>query len=237
MGKLLSTKNFFEFFVKDIKFRGREDVIKLVESDPKRPLLWLAQHGPAHSWFVIPGAIARAFEGYEWMRERRPLILFHELVYKIPILSSLAFSFLEGERPKSFLQIIKWVKEKKYTDIGTMPEGVNCNFLFDRPIGPFMFHGGLYLALLLDMPIVLMVHRGLEDWSKEIKISNFFSRKGFYLPLFPKKIEDLRVDFFIYTPSIELKDIRNKSKKEMNWILGLESEKMRVKMLDHYTYL
>jgi hypothetical protein len=219
-------------FIKEIELHGVEYLLDKKE----RPIFYIGQHGSALGWLAL-ALVNRVFWSHYGVK-RTPAIVFHPLVFRIPLLKSLASRFSSGFKITNFFQLIKLVEKGKVLEMGSCPESSNCNFSYDEPVAPFKFKEWIHLALRMGKDIILVVHSGTEEWQKTFKLPFSLGEiSGINIPLAVRRIEKLRVKMIPYNPPYDAKDFKLFSKSEQTQIVNSECEKIREIMIEEFKNL
>lgn len=176
---------------------------------------------------------------------RKPLAIMWRLFYRIPVWKYVIQYLTQVDHGMGFDECIVKMKNEDFTDLLVMPEGENCNFGNGVDIEPFLSPRFIELALQLDIPILILVHHGSEQWAKTITIpkgldplfralpKKDFARieqtRRLSLPSRTSQIDELRVTYSLYHPTIRLEDLPDK-REERRAVLAEEAEKVRTVM-------
>jgi 1-acyl-sn-glycerol-3-phosphate acyltransferase len=212
------------------------------------PLSWL----PAISLLTV-NACARGGGA------RKPLGVMDRLLYRIPGLSKVAKFMGQTEAPKSFDELVDHLSRSEQTDLVVFPEGSNCFFGEPDQVQEFRSPRFVEIAVRLNLPILVCVHRGSESWARALPVapqlmmglgflppvaSDFLTerlmRSGqFTMPVLPRPMKKFRMLCELYRPELKLLELAEND-DERRTQLEEESERIRIKMkelldeLDHH---
>ena len=216
-----------------------DDMQKILEQNPQ--LLIALNHGPMLGPAAAIIALTALFmaNGGE---NRKPLAIMWRLFYRIPIWKYVIQYLTQVDHGLGFDECIEKMNNEGFTDLLVMPEGENCNFGNGVDIEPFLSPRFIEIALKLEIPILVLVHHGSEQWAKTISVSKgmrqllrglpkkdyarLVQTRRLSIPLRTSQIDELKVMYKLYTPTISLSDLPADVKKRRA-MLAQEAEHVR----------
>ena len=239
--KILS--HYLKIPVKDFNLQGLENLEPFMGPPEKHsaPLVWLLQHGAMLSWLVVPAIIQKVlFEQFpSWAEQRKYQIYYQKILGKIPIFNKIAKFIGPHGKETNVKQVKELLQKGKLTDVGTMPEGENCCLDFGEAIAPFIHAGLIKVALELQLPIVIVTHKGTEAWSLKVghpliehlypKIPLPFSygARGIQVPVPFMRIKQLSISCGIYHTSVSKETFNAHNNNEKSYICIEEVAKVQ----------
>lgn len=228
-----------------ISFQEKPDVMrKILKDHPK--LLIAMNHGPMLGPMAAIMALAELYMASEG-ENRKPLAIMWRQFYRIPIWKYVIQYLTQVDHGLGFDECIEKMKNEGFTDLLVMPEGENCNFGNGVDIEPFLSPRFIELALQLDVPILILVHHGSEQWAKTISISKRLAplfrvlpkkdyarivrTRRLSLPTRASQIDDLKVAYTLYQPALRLTDLPEDRASRRD-ALAEEAMKVRAIMQD-----
>lgn len=206
---------------RSISFKEKPEVMrKILRKNPK--LLVAMNHGPILGPMAAIIALAALYKesGGE---NRKPLAIMWRQFYRIPVWKYVIQYLTQVDHGLGFDECIDKMRNEEFTDLLVMPEGENCNFGNGVDIEPFLSPRFIELALQLNIPILILVHHGSEQWAKTISISKrlkpFFrvlpkkdyarieQTRRLSLPIRTSQIDELKVVYKLYQPVLRLCDL------------------------------
>lgn len=212
---------------------------EILKQHPK--LLVAMNHGPMLGPAAAIIALA-ALYNESGGKNRKPLAIMWRLFYKIPVWKYVIQYLTQVDHGMGFDECVEKMSNEEFTDLLVMPEGENCNFGNGIDIEPFLSPRFIEIALRLNIPILVLVHHGSEQWAETISVSRglknilrILPKKDFArieqtrrlsIPKTTRQIDELKVTYQLYEPSISLADLPDEPKQRRE-VLQKEAEKVR----------
>jgi hypothetical protein len=141
---------------------------------------------------------------------------------------------------------VKLLTESDFTDCVIMPEGEYCNFGNGIDVQPFLSPKFIELAIRAKTPVLVVAQKGSEVWSWPIEMSDSLMGLADWLPVnlktglkrsrilnipkpWRKKINELRLSFYLYHPKLTEWDLDKDDTKRLRQ-LKVEANKVRSRM-------
>lgn len=156
-------------FVKRVSYDSEVELWRVMQDYPQ--VIHVMNHGPMFGpWPAAAYLAKKAVDNGGG--DRTPFAMFHRIFFKIPIVNRVIRKRLNSPRAFSFEEVLEHFRAGLYTDFMVLPEGDNCNYGNLEEIRPFRSHRYLELAVLLEAPILITIHRGTESWATQIALDN-----------------------------------------------------------------
>lgn len=207
-------------------------------------------HGSMHSLLaLLPVLIEATYE--HGLQELRPGIMWYWAVKYVPIINRLAKRVSFGNVATSVDEAVEHLKRGRISMYGTMPEGINCVFEFDHPLGPFEKNGLIVVGLKARSKFILCIHKGTESWYEGTRLplgprwrkglsfllgESMMGARFLRVPRLPEKV-DLRVKFVRYEPSITYEEYAAQESAARRRLIAAEAERMRCVMQEEFDRL
>jgi hypothetical protein len=203
--------------IEKVNFIGESDLKRAVE----QPRLVVAlNHATPLSW--IPAITTLALETVKaGGGDRTPRGVVDRWFYNNPLTNPLAEYLTQSKVPQNFEDLLQHFSESEKTDLVIFPEGAHSFFGDLTEIQKFRSGRFVELALRAQAPILVVAHRGSENWSRPLQLpeqmavlaqiarplSPFFARmlstsQVFNLPKLPRKIVQFQMSCALYEPSL-----------------------------------
>jgi hypothetical protein len=177
--------------------------------------------------------------------DRKPIVIMWRMFYQIP-LYKYAFQYIsQVDRGLNFGEFLCKMKEEGFTDLYVKPEGENCNYGDGVEIQPFLSPRFVEFALELNSPILVVVHKGSEQWAKTVPVSDRFDvllkrlpKKSYdrivesrllSIPFLVKRLPELKVKYKLYQPQIAASNLKGDI-AQRNALLESEAKNVRILM-------
>jgi len=178
--------------------------------------------------------------------KRIPFGLTWRTFYEIPVTKQIFTYLTQVDHGLSFESASSLLSDNDFTDCFIMPEGELCNFGNGVDLQPFLSPRFVELAIRNNIPILVVVHQGAENWAWPLKINDKYKGLFNWLPnnmkdsfdqsgiiSIPKplkrKLNKVFMSVCLHKPSLKLTDL--KEDKDQRLIqLTAESNKIRTKM-------
>lgn len=173
---------------------------------------------------------------------RKPLVIMWRLFYKMPVYKYAIQYITQVDRGHNFDEFLEKMQNDGFTDLLVKPEGENCNYGDGLEIQPFLSPRFIEFALRLNTPVLVVVHKGSENWAKTIPVSSRLDgllsklpKKSFdritetrllSVPFLIRRLKDLKVSYQLYQPTISVEDLSD-NRDERNAQLNIEAENVR----------
>ena len=174
--------------------------------------------------------------------ERKPIAIMWRLFYHIPLYKYAIQYITQVDRGLNFDEFLEKMENEGFTDLFVKPEGENSNYGNGLDIEPFLSPRFVEFSLRLNVPILVLVHKGSENWAKTIPVSNKLDRvlsklpkKSFdriketrllSIPTLLKRLKELKVMYKLYHPEITMADLPS-DLEQRKALLSQESDKVR----------
>jgi len=252
----MSIKNFYDYaglsnLIKGLCYNSvklspeSEDLAVILEENPR--LLCVANHGPMFG----PAPALAAFIELQLKNggaRRSPLIVIWKYFYKYPVTRKIASYLSQTSRILHADEFIERYQSKRFSDIIVFPEGENCNFGNGNDIQPFLSPKFVEIAININTPVLIYVHKGTEHWAKTRKINRRFEQLIKLFPervhhmfdesstintprIFTKKIDHITCCFQLHQLSLTLDEFNQHYAEEKQELLLQEADKIREKMV------
>ena len=232
------------FYISDVKISNHSDHLgEILEQHPQ--LIIVMNHGP------MMGAIAGLIGLADTFQQRGgasrvPFGITWRNFYRLPISKQVLTFLTQLDHGVSFDEAMSLIQSKQFSDCVIMPEGALCNFGNGVKIVDFLSPRFIELAIRNQIPILLFVHQGSEDWAWPLSIDSRLLPLFRWLPkhmadtlkhtktlsipkLFKRKLDTLRVSFTLYTPRLTLNQLSS-DKFERQQQLSGEAEQVKLGM-------
>lgn len=230
------------------------ETLRTAMQEPK--LIHVMNHGPMAAPYIAGAVVAeeivRAGGG-----ERIPLAIFHRRMMRYQFFRDYFQQHFGATPPLRFEEIVSQFGTGPFSDFVVLPEGANELYGDMRWMRPFKSHRYLELAILLDAPLLLTVHRGTENWSTALRLDDgslttlgmlspaitrrILPTRTLNLPGLPMPIPQLLVTHQLYWPRLQgselaatgaerYRQIRQESqlvRQQMNALLAQLDEHLR----------
>lgn len=231
----------YKSFVDQFEFQSNIDFAEIM----KQPRLVIAlNHSTPLSW--LPAASALAVQALKCGGGHRiPRGIMDHWFYSTPLTRFIAQYFSQSEKPLKFDELLQEFKSSEHSDIVIFPEGANTFFCNSNEIEEFRSSRFVELAIRAKAPLLLVTHKGSENWSIPLKISadwaslllpysSFFGPKllqkqSINLPLIPQKIPQFKMNCELYWPELTLDELSEDS-ATLRTQISNEAGKVRVRM-------
>ncbi len=233
----------YDSFVENSEFHSTPDFAEIM----KLPRMVVAfNHSTPFSWIPAAGLLTKEACAHGGA-DRIPIGIADKWLYSNPITKIMAEYLTQSDRHLSFDEIVEKFQHSERMDLAVMPEGANTFFGNVHEVQTFRSPRFVEIAVLSQAPILLVVHKGSEQWSVPIQLpsdiakwilpfSKFFGQKllnneALNLPLPLNKIPKFSMTCELYQPSLT-KEQLSTSADEKRQLLCTESEKIRIRMND-----
>ena len=170
-----------KFIAHETRFRCRPSLAGILSENPR--LVVAISHSTPLSW--LPAiALLSTRTSAKGGADRVPVGVVDKFFYHVPVLREVAKYFSQSERPLTFSEFIEHFEKLQGADIVLFPEGSNCFFGEPEEVQEFRSSRFVELAVRVDAPILIAVHRGSEDWAKAFPVPKAFLDKLKILPAF-----------------------------------------------------
>jgi len=237
-----------ERFIQDIELKkgipALEDVFK-----KEKKLVIITNHGPFLGPIAYAIAVAKIF--FEHGGAYRTSIgMAHRNLYKIPVMKQCITFMSQLDRPYAIDEVIQHHQLGKFHDFHMMPEGQNTLFSNGVDIQPFSSPKFIEIALMVEAPILIIVHQGSEQWAYPLKIHDKLmmlfaalppsvfqkinTNKMVSVPLLMKKLPKLKVCYKLYFPRLKLDTLSHslEPRQEQLWKEANKVRNMMIKMME-----
>ncbi|MCE3009102.1 MAG: hypothetical protein LW875_00635 [Proteobacteria bacterium] len=212
-------KALFDSIVEKSSFYSETPLGSILQN-PK--LLVLVNHSTPLSWIPSVSFLCQQVVQHGGTH-RRPRGIADRWFYSNPLTTVLAEYLTQSSKPETFDEIISHFSEAKDTDLVIFPEGANTFFGELSEIQPFRSSKFIEISIRTQAPILLVVHKGSENWSLPLAVPAAWSTHlGAFAPFFAKqiqsgkmlnfpfpvqKIQDFRMSVQIYNPALYESDL------------------------------
>ncbi|GAA3937941.1 hypothetical protein [Litoribacillus peritrichatus] len=211
----------------------------------KHPQLVVAlNHGPMLGPLASTIALNKLYMEHGG-EERKPIAIMWRLFYQIPLYKYAIQYITQVDRGLNFEEFLAKMENGGFTDLFVKPEGENCNYGNGLDIEPFLSPRFVEFSLRLNTPILVLVHKGSENWATTIPVTNKLDRvlsklpkKSFdriketrllSIPTILKRLKELKVMYQLYYPEITAADLPTDI-DQRNALLAEEANKVRAVM-------
>lgn len=202
-----------------------------------KPAVVVAQHNDMFSWVgLVPTMCEFVLEAKKTAgRPIYPFAVFHKSLDVVPLLGGLASKFTGNVIP-DFSTALQILSNVEGSVVGTCPEGANCNFMYDEPVGQFSQYGLIKAALMTDANIFYLTIKQDQKLSFEIGFPMLGmlvdGATGLKLPMWrPSKIKGV-CDF--YQSDMTSEQFRMLSRIEQRQYVQIVGDRLRRMMNDRY---
>ncbi len=235
--QMIKWKPFTDFVLNHLVKKAEMINGEALLSTDGRPVVAIASHGPGLAWVPLAALVGKFF-----IENRHGDVIGgiypHKALFLIPGLKNYYKTVLGAPTEvNTVADIVDLLKNRKIALTGTAPEGANCLLSFEEYVAPFRSKGLIAAAIKADASICLMAHQGAEDWSISVNLPFGWTLpltagvRGIHIALPPyKRIGHYKVLCRRYTPRLTSRDLKNKSKREVRLLLGIEIERIRAEM-------
>ena len=144
-------------------------------------LVVVANHGPLLGAIACLASFPHLFNKHGGGK-RNPLVIAWRGFYQIPPLKPMLSYISQLPQALSFEQILQRMLDEEVNDCLILPEGHNCNFGNGKDIQPFVSPRFIELSIEADVPVLVVVHQGSEEWASLKKLSSFMLSLATLLP-------------------------------------------------------
>lgn len=176
---------------------------------------------------------------------RKPIVIMWRLFYDIPLYKYAIQYITQVDPGLNFDEFLSKMENEGFTDLFVKPEGENCNYGDGVEIQPFLSPRFIEFSLRLNTPILVLVHKGSENWATTVPVSDKLDgllsklpKKSYEriketrllsVPLLVRRLKELKVKYKLYTPTITAADL-DKNPSSRTDLLNQEAEKVRTLM-------
>ncbi|MCS7188256.1 MAG: hypothetical protein RMJ66_00140 [Bacteroidia bacterium] len=231
----------YPFLFDEIVVRSTPPLREVMNRYPK--VLHVVSHAGTLGW--IPAILGLLWAAIlEGGKERRAMGLFHRGLYRFGLSRWILRTVFQSYEPPTFAKVIQAFQKEPVNDIALFPEGDNCILGDVYEIRPFRSPKFIELAIAVEAPILVTVHRGSEEWGKDFYIPSWMLRwiakwqPTYIRPLMKNPILNLpirigRIPKFsmrcsLYFPKLSYDQLSSRPRER--WF-QLHSEAQRVKRL------
>ncbi|MCA9544858.1 MAG: hypothetical protein KC613_10725 [Myxococcales bacterium] len=202
------------------------------------PNLVLAiSHATPLSWLPIPFVLSleacAAGQG-----QRVPFGVVDRFFFRFPPLRPVGRFLTQAERAQDFNGLLERLQGgQPGHDLVIFPEGNHTFFADTQGIGPFRSPRFVELAVRAGVPLLLVVHRGTERWSRAVPVpaavlgrlfkGGHTGRLNVPLPL--RRIHRLQVKVALYTPSLRAQALSGDRAADRP-LIEAEAQRVRARM-------
>jgi hypothetical protein len=177
--------------------------------------------------------------------DRSPLAIMWRMFYQIPLYKYAIQYITQVDRGLNFDEFLAKMQNEGFTDLLVKPEGENCNYGNGLDIEPFLSPRFIEFSLRLNAPILVLVHKGSENWSTTVPVSPKLDRvlsklpkktfdriketRTLSVPLWTKRLKNLNAMYKLYQPSITMDDLPEDI-EERKAMLTVEADNVRALM-------
>jgi hypothetical protein len=220
-----------------------ESLSAILEKYPK--LVVVVNHGSQVG--ALSGLLGLADQYYQHGGANRyPFGITWRGFYKLPGYKQF-FSYLtQVDTVISVEDAVKLLTDSEFTDCVIMPEGEYCNFGNGVDVQPFLSPKFIEMAIRAKVPVLVVAQKGAETWSWPVEISNSLMGLADWLPgnlqtglkrsrminipkPWRKKLDVLRMSFYLYQPKLTEWDLDKDEEKRLRQ-LQIEANKVRSRM-------
>jgi hypothetical protein len=229
-----------------------------LRSDPpldqilKNPKLIVAiNHATAISWLpAISFLTAKVVESGGG--DRTPIGIVDRFFFSNPLTLPLAEFLTQSKTPRGFDELLKEFGQREQMDLVVFPEGARTFFGDLKQIQTFRSPRFIELSIRAQVPLMLVVHRGSEDWNLNLALppewgallmpfSSFFGKGllefgGLNLPFRLQKIKNFKMKTALYSPALYESDL-SENPNERRMQLEQEAENVRQLMQEMWESL
>ncbi len=245
------TNAILKFVAKKIFFTSDVSLDSVLADHPR--LIVVFNHSSPLSWVPAP-CLLTAQLAARGGGARTPIAVMDRFFYSVPGLRKVAQFITQSEVPLRFEDLVERYQTLGTADLVVFPEGSNCFFGDPNVLQPFRSDRFVEIAMRTRTPLLLCVHRGSEEWGKNIPMNEdiaatiselplpTFARKflgdriksGFTVPLLPKPMAQFSMYAKVYSPRFSEAD----ENQSVEWRSLVSSEALRVheemrSMLNH----
>lgn len=224
--------------VEKVDFQSDPDLIDILRN-PR--LLIVPNHATPLSW--IPFMCVLADEAVKnGGGDRIPRGVADRWFYSNPLTKLLAEYLTQSEKPQNFEELVSSFRESDRSDLVIFPEGANSFFGSVHEVGLFRSHKFIEISIRCQAPILLVAHRGSENWSLPLQFpkewgnyllpfSKFFGNAvlqgtSLNIPIIPHKLPKFAMACRLYVPELYESDL-SQNEDEKKEQLRNESDKVR----------
>ncbi|MFC3152275.1 hypothetical protein ACFOEK_14665 [Litoribrevibacter euphylliae] len=225
---------------KKISFHPASD--NMCEILSEHPQLVVAlNHGPMLGPLATTIALNKLYSD-NGGADRKPIAIMWRLFYQIPLYKYAIQYITQVDRGLNFDEFLAKMENEGFTDLLVKPEGENCNYGNGLDIEPFLSPRFIEFALRLNVPVLVMVHQGSEQWGKTLPVSSKLDpllkklpKKSYdriretrllNIPKLTRRLKELKVMYKLYQPDISLSDLPDDI-EQRKVMIAQEAEKVR----------
>jgi len=166
--------------------------------------------------------------------------------YKIPGYRRFVSLLTQVDHEVTFEDAYELLMASDFTDCVIMPEGEFCNFGNGIDVQPFLSPRFIELAIRVSAPVLVVAQKGSEVWSWPVAVNESFMALADWLPEnlkkglrrsrtlnipkpWRKKLDELRLSFFLYQPRLAEWDL-NEDRSKRQRQLEQEANRVRARM-------
>lgn len=227
--------------IESVDFRSNPDFTEVM----RQPRLVVAiNHSTPLSW--LPAMTTLALHAIQADGgDRTPRGIMDRWFYSNPVTKLIAQYLGQSEQPLNFEQLLENFKSSRRCDVVIFPEGALTFFGSVHEVQEFRSYRFVELAIRAQAPLLLVGHKGSENWSIPLQIppewgaflmpySSFFGERllkaqTFNLPIIPHKILSFKMNCELYWPDLKETDLSEDPEICKSQIKG-EAEKVRLLM-------
>lgn len=231
-------------------FQSEPSLSRILQEHPR--LVVVFNHATPLSW--LPAISLLTQETVQCGGESRvPRGIVDHFFYKFPVLRSVGEFISQSDRPLRFDQLVRSFEEGEATDLVVFPEGSN-SFLEDvDSIQQFRSSRFMELAIKTGTPILLVVHKGSERWSRPADLPTLLKTAMMLVPSsfvqrmalggkinFPwpfEKISDFRMRSELWTNHLAFRKVPHHEDPSAKEKVEEHSEALRSRMEEIYAGL
>ncbi|MCS6894547.1 MAG: hypothetical protein NZZ60_00140 [Bacteroidia bacterium] len=167
------TRWFYPLLFDEIIIRSNPPLRQILQKYPK--VVHAISHAGTLGWIPAILALLRGAL-LEGGKHRTALGIFHRGLYRFGASRWVLRAFFQSTEPPTFAKVIQAFRDGPINDIALFPEGDNCVLGDVYDIRPFRSPKFVELALAVNAPILITVHRGAEEWGKDFYIPSWMLR-------------------------------------------------------------
>jgi len=212
-------KALFDSIVEKSLFQSEMPLEELLRN-PK--LLVIMNHSTPLSWIPSVSFLCNQVVAAGGAH-RKPRGIADRWFYTNPLTTLLAEYLTQSSKPETLDELIRHFSAAQDTDLVIMPEGANTFFGDLSKIQPFRSPKFIEISIRTQAPLLLVVHKGSENWSLPVQVPQFWSlylsmiapffsqqiQSGKHLnfPFPVQKIQDFRMSVRLYNPKLYESDL------------------------------
>ena len=181
--------------------------------------------------------------------KRQPMGVMDRFFFQVPFFRELAALITQSENPLTFRELIEKFENQRQFDLVVFPEGSNCFFGKPEIVQEFRSPKFAEISIRTGTPILIVAHKGSENWATSFTVpeviidklkllpqfaADFLERRlretgKIVIPLWPAPMQKFSMACELYTPLLRFEDLSREPEERRSQVT-VESERARVRM-------